>query len=334
MNSNSLTIISIVIISLLIITVFQNHETITGKRIILGDRNYDNKVINAPKSNGLLLKLVSDFLQTRFAPAVVRLLINDNGASNLRELACQITIPSLHYPLRRLNSREREMYQQEITEDGSIKNVLRVGYTEADHGEVKSQGHHVLRSVMDYARRYREGKDLPTQVLSRTIKQIRQWEKEGYRIFTEVQEEEVKNQAKQSDERFRSGKPLSILDGVPVAIKDTLAVKGYHVYNGLNPSAEYSSLWYLAEDDDVMVKRFREAGAIILGLTIMTEAGVTPLGYNTHFKGPFSAFSEYRYTGGSSSGSGVAVATGIVPIAVGFDQGGSIRFPGQFPSFS
>ncbi len=55
--------------------------------------------------------------------------------------------------------------------------------------------------------------------------------------------------------------------------------------------------------------------------------GVTPLGYNAHFKGPFSAFSRRRYSGGSSSGSALAVATGIVPVAIGFDGGGSIRIP-------
>jgi len=78
-----------------------------------------------------------------------------------------------------------------------------------------------------------------------------------------------------------------------------------------------------------MVKRLREAGAILLGATIMTEGGVTPLGWSAHFQGPYNVYNFDRYCGGSSSGSAVAVAAGLVPVAIGFDGGGSIRIPGS-----
>ena len=76
-----------------------------------------------------------------------------------------------------------------------------------------------------------------------------------------------------------------------------------------------------------MVARMREAGAIIIGMTVMTEWGVTPLGWSVHAQGPTNPFNTNHLSGGSSSGSAVAVALGLVPMAIGFDGGGSIRIP-------
>jgi Asp-tRNA(Asn)/Glu-tRNA(Gln) amidotransferase A subunit family amidase len=106
-----------------------------------------------------------------------------------------------------------------------------------------------------------------------------------------------------------------------------MSIKGMTYYNGNNPNEKFAKNWKTSDVDDIMVKRFRDLGAIIYGLTIMVEGGVTPLGWNSHFKGPTSPYSLNRYSGGSSSGSAVAVATGLVPVTIGFDGGGSIRIP-------
>jgi len=79
--------------------------------------------------------------------------------------------------------------------------------------------------------------------------------------------------------------------------------------------------------DDILITRLKNVGAIIFGVTIMTEGGVSPLGFNAHFQGPVNAYDENHYSGGSSSGSAVAVASGIVPVAFGWDGGGSVRLP-------
>lgn len=104
---------------------------------------------------------------------------------------------------------------------------------------------------------------------------------------------------------------------------DMIAVKGYQCSFGMKLRDSDP----VATKDDVMVKRFREAGAIILGTTVMTEYGRCPLGYNSHFQGPFNPYDENCYSGGSSSGSVCSVMTGLVPIALSFDGGGSIRLP-------
>ena len=90
-------------------------------------------------------------------------------------------------------------------------------------------------------------------------------------------------------------------------MKDMVSVRGHPFSEGtVWPAGDRHNKW--AEEDDNTVRLFREAGAIILGTTVMTEFGVTPLGYSVHFKGPVNAYNGSYYCGGSSSGSAVAVA--------------------------
>lgn len=100
-------------------------------------------------------------------------------------------------------------------------------------------------------------------------------------------------------------------------------IKGYTMsdgsaYTGRNPTAT---------EDDLLVSRFRELGAIILPPTTMTEGGVTPVGYSVFPHGPFNPHNSSHVSGGSSGGSAVAVALGLTPVSIGFDGGGSIRTP-------
>ena len=165
---------------------------------------------------------------------------------------------------------------------------------------------------------------------------------EHLRIFSSFRPDDIRRQALQSDQRWKHGKPLSVFDGVPVAMKDMIAVAGHRLCYGSMLSACKEM-----HEDDVLSRRLREAGAIHIGGTVMTEGacsksflfvayeilcsntltskgGVTPLGYAKHFDGPFNPYSLDHYTGGSSGGSAVAVASGLIPMAIGFDGGGSV----------
>ncbi len=128
--------------------------------------------------------------------------------------------------------------------------------------------------------------------------------------------------ARASSARIREGNARGVLDGVPVAIKEEVAVQGLPLRVG--------TAWIdgkPAPQDSTPVRRLREAGAIVIGTTPMTEYGMSPLGANVHRVMPRNAHHDGRLPGGSSSGSGVAVATGVVPVALGADGGGSIRIP-------
>jgi Asp-tRNA(Asn)/Glu-tRNA(Gln) amidotransferase A subunit family amidase len=160
--------------------------------------------------------------------------------------------------------------------------------------------------------------------MARTVAAVAALEEKGQVVFSHV-DATVASQAAASTARFAAGAPLSVLDGVPVAFKDMVDVAGAPICNG---QARDSGNCVVSETDDpAVVARFREMGAIVFGITVMPEGGVTPLGYSAHWQGPVNAFSSQHYSGGSSSGSGVAVAANLVPLAIGYDGGGSVRIP-------
>jgi len=128
--------------------------------------------------------------------------------------------------------------------------------------------------------------------------------------------------AEHATARYREGHPRGPLDGVPVVIKEEMGVRGLPRKSG----TAFADASPCAEDATV-VARLRAAGAIILGTTPMTEYGMTPTGANPHRLMPRNPHATDRLAGGSSTGSGVAVATGVCPVAIGCDGGGSIRIP-------
>jgi aspartyl-tRNA(Asn)/glutamyl-tRNA(Gln) amidotransferase subunit A len=116
------------------------------------------------------------------------------------------------------------------------------------------------------------------------------------------------------------------LAGVPVAIKDLLSVRGVGRGNGSPAFAGAAP----ARDDATVVARLRAAGAVIVGTTHMHELAFGTTGVNPGLGTPVNAWGTDRVPGGSSSGSGAALAAGLVPAALGSDTGGSIRIPASF----
>ena len=124
-----------------------------------------------------------------------------------------------------------------------------------------------------------------------------------------------------SADRHRRGATLGPLDGMPLVVKDCIDVAGVPSTNGTK------FLTTPAMKDALLVQRLRAAGAIIFAKTNMHEFGIQPTGINPHHGTPVNPWDPERIPGGSSSGSAVAVASGIAPAAIGTDAGGSIRIP-------
>ncbi|QND56816.1 amidase [Mesorhizobium huakuii] len=143
------------------------------------------------------------------------------------------------------------------------------------------------------------------------------------KVFTKLYAEAARAAADASDARSRAGVTLGPLDGTIVSIKDLFDVAGEATTAGslmLRTAAP-------ALRDAAIVSRLRQAGAVIIGKTNMTEFAFTAIGDNMHYGTPGNAADASRIPGGSSSGAGVSVGEGTSDISIGSDTGGSIRIP-------
>ncbi|MDI2028114.1 amidase [Saccharopolyspora sp. TS4A08] len=128
--------------------------------------------------------------------------------------------------------------------------------------------------------------------------------------------------AETADAELADGRDRGPLHGIPVAVKDIIDVAGLRTTMG---SAHFAD--NVPAQDAECVTRLREAGAIIIGKTTTQEFAFGPTGDRAHNGASRNPHDPGRMTGGSSGGSGAAVAAGIVPLALGTDTGGSVRIP-------
>lgn len=148
-------------------------------------------------------------------------------------------------------------------------------------------------------------------------------------IFTGLIEDRAMAEAEASRRRLREGRSLGALDGVPVAWKDLFDIKGLPTTAGSRVLRERAP----ADRDAAVVRALSGAGMVSVGRVNMSEFAFSGLGINPHYgtpRNPASPAGEHRIPGGSSSGSAVAVAAGLVPVSIGTDTGGSIRIPAAF----
>ena len=147
------------------------------------------------------------------------------------------------------------------------------------------------------------------------------------KAFVEVYGNDARLAAEAADKAIRSGHGLGPLHGIPIAIKDLVEVEG-RVTTGGAPSRKNAVSSHTA----TLVKKLIQAGMIMLGKTHTVEFAYGAWGTNQHMGTPWNPWDlqTQRTPGGSSSGSGVAVAARMVPCAIGSDTGGSVRIPASW----
>lgn len=177
-------------------------------------------------------------------------------------------------------------------------------------------------TLAELAERYRTGSLDPVTVTEAYLSAIAA-HPEGDKIYRVVTAERALQQARAAKRMFDAGIDQGPLQGAPVAIKDLLDTAGEVSAAGSKVLAERPA----AREDAPIAARLDAAGAVFLGRTNMTELAYSGLGLNPHYGTPGCALDAKRVPGGSSSGSGVAVAAHLAVVAVGSDTGGSVRIP-------
>jgi aspartyl-tRNA(Asn)/glutamyl-tRNA(Gln) amidotransferase subunit A len=140
--------------------------------------------------------------------------------------------------------------------------------------------------------------------------------------YVRVLDDRARRVARQLDAEFQAGRLRGPLHGVPIAIKDLMAIEGVPMTAGSSFLGGEPS-----QQSATVVRRLEEAGAVVLGTTALHEFALGMTSVNPHGRTPRNPWDRERIAGGSSGGSAVAVAAGLAAAAVGTDTGGSIRIP-------
>ncbi|MBN1204322.1 MAG: amidase [Myxococcaceae bacterium] len=267
---------------------------------------YQRNPVKAPRLSGLALKAFVNTLESGIGSVLLDKLVRDSGIERWRELPAG-DAPPLQYPLPH----------------GAPAAELQSPQEQAARAVAASPTQPERETVAAYVRAYREGGADPVTVARRIHEAIERLDsgKQRLGLFVSRKPEEVLRAAEAAGERLRAGKPLSVLDGVPVVLKDEVDLAGFPTTLGTKFRTQ------VATEDSTVAARLKAAGAIILGKANMNEIGINPIGLNPHHGAARNPWNPGRITGGSSSASGAAVAAGLCPLSMGADGGGSIRIP-------
>ncbi|KAB8319301.1 Asp-tRNA(Asn)/Glu-tRNA(Gln) amidotransferase GatCAB subunit A [Tolypothrix campylonemoides VB511288] len=170
----------------------------------------------------------------------------------------------------------------------------------------------------------REGEVSAVEVAKAALQRIAARDNE-LNCFTTVTAETALADAERIDEEIAQGRNPGLLAGVPFAVKNLFDIKGVTTLAGAKINAENPP----ASQDATAIAKLKQAGAVLVGALNMDEYAYGFVTENSHYGATHNPHDLKRVAGGSSGGSAVAVAAGLVPLTLGSDTNGSIRVPGS-----
>jgi len=282
----------------------------------MNDRSiYDLKSIRLPRFAGFALKLFIFLIEspaTRWM--LMGNLLKQGGITSLRTMKFD-EAPTLQprFPVD-LKKLPRKATLRDLDE----RHLTRLAAKSADWR---------FPTVADFARAYRTKASTPLEVAERVLDAMHRSNAQDppLRAMIAYDHDDILTQANASALRHKRGRPLSVLDGVPITVKDEMDLIPYPTrvgtrFMGTGP----------ANEDATIAARLRAAGALLIGKANMHEIGIGVTGLNPHNGTARNPYNLRHYTGGSSSGPASATAAGLCPASLGADGGGSIRIPAAF----
>ncbi|KAF9665864.1 hypothetical protein SADUNF_Sadunf16G0169100 [Salix dunnii] len=322
---------------------------------------YQNEAIQAPHLTGLTFKLFVKLLETPLVgPLIISHLKKEN---KMNELLQNTVIPEAPMYRPEYPPQESETGVVVVDEDGKPEDRVELAMKCLPPYNAASSWNEDLASsfrywkIRDYAHAYRSKFVTPSMVAEQIIPVIEEFNKKDppMPLLISFDAEEVRKQAAASTKRFEEGfaklhliiytavvkpklqliilcalrvadcvgRPISILDGIFIAIKDDI---------DLYPHPSKGATTWMHEvrpvkEDAISVSRLRSCGVIFVGKANMHEFGMGTTGNNPNYGTTRNPHAVDRYTGGSSSGPAAIVASGLCSAALGTDGGGSIRIP-------
>ncbi|RYR19088.1 hypothetical protein Ahy_B03g063769 [Arachis hypogaea] len=290
---------------------------------------HDN--VKAPRMTGIVVKIFTLLLETRVFRTSILYLLKRNNLFHKLITNADLEDSPLYVPLHHFEDhREQEVkcIDHALTPQEQVQlsiDCLPTSSSEDDDALNGKNSSFCRWTIMDYSRAYSSGDITPRMVAERFIAAVAESSKAQLQMgfFINYNTEDILRQADESTLRYQRGEPISVLDGVLVAIKDEIDCLPYPTTGGTK--------WLHKErpcaDDACCVGRLRLCGAILSGKTNMQELGAGTNGINPHYGATRNPYDSNKIAGGSSSGSAAVVSAGLCPVALGVDGAGSVRIP-------
>ncbi|HEU4443969.1 MAG TPA: amidase [Nitrososphaeraceae archaeon] len=179
-------------------------------------------------------------------------------------------------------------------------------------------------TIRDLSTAISSGDISPLDLVEATLERISSLNPE-LNAFITVLEKSARQDAKSAELLIKQGKYKGPLHGIPVCLKDLIYMKGVRSTSGSKILSDF-----VPDYDSTVVKRLKDAGAIIVGMNNTHEFACGITNINPHYGSSKNPWDISRMSGGSSGGSAVAVSAGLSPVSIGTDTSGSIRVPSSF----